>query len=153
MISPDRTASAEMPASVCKRTPKIWGRTSGACAANNFVPGPQSDRRASGTGQLLRTFRDRTDGRLEIEFGGINLRFVCQGNCPESRGWVTRIRYAKLTPLGERRDARMIEYADFVGVGYGSEQIADQAIEFAIGDQVCGLLVSQGSTENTRKSD
>ena len=47
----------------------------------------------------------------------------------------------------------MIEYADFVGVGYGSEQIADQAVEFAIGDQVCGLLVSQGSTENTRKSD
>src|SRR6202034_831509 len=38
-------------------------------------------------------------------------------------------------------------------VGNGAEQVAHEAVEFGIGDQVSGLLVAQRSTENTRKAE
>src|SRR2546425_3394712 len=83
MISPVRTASAEMPVSFCSRTPRSGAVRAGAGATNNLVARPQRDGGAGGARKMLRTFSNGTDGRLEIQLGGMNVHFLAHRDGPE----------------------------------------------------------------------
>ena len=47
----------------------------------------------------------------------------------------------------------MIGVAQHLWIGNGAEQVADQAVEFGVGNEVRGLLVAQGAAEHARKTD
>src|SRR5437588_9127427 len=40
-----------------------------------------------------------------------------------------------------------------MGIGHGAEQVADEAIEFGIGDEVSGLLLAKRSAKNTGEAE
>jgi hypothetical protein len=40
-----------------------------------------------------------------------------------------------------------------MGIGDGTQQIADQTVEFGIGDEVSGLLMAKGSSENAGETE
>jgi len=63
------------------------------------------------------------------------------------------IGHAKLAALHERRHAVVIRDPEKLGVRYGAKQVAHEAVEFGVGDEVGGLLVQQRSTEHARQSD
>ena len=47
----------------------------------------------------------------------------------------------------------MIGVIEYCRVGNGTQQIANQIVEFGVGDQVRGLLVAERSTKDARKSE
>ena len=57
---------------------EIGRGTAGAGAADDFVSVAEGDGSASGSGQSLGAFGNHADGRLEINFAGININFIAE---------------------------------------------------------------------------
>jgi hypothetical protein len=66
------------------------------------------------------------------------------------------IGYAKLAAKSSRGHASMIIgnfSVQIPGIGDSAQQIADKTVEFRIGDEMCCLLLSKRSTENTGQAE
>jgi hypothetical protein len=120
---------------------KIGGSASGTGAANNFVAGTQRDGGPGGSGKMLRAFCDGADRGLEIEFRGMNLILLTDAHSAESRNRMRGIRYAQLTAHGERGHSGMIVNVLHLRGRHTAQQVANQAVEFAIGDEMGSLLL------------
>src|SRR5579863_8486580 len=83
----------------------------------------------------------------------MNFNFLSGGNCAESGDWMGRIGHAKLTALSECGHPGVVRHGKDLRIRNGSKQIADQAVELGVGDQVGGLLVAQRTTEDARQAD
>src|SRR5581483_1116349 len=59
-----------------------------------------------------------------------------------------RIRHTELAALRERWHPRWVTVFGGERIGHGAKQVADQVIQFAIGDQVRSLLIEQRTTEH-----
>ena len=64
------------------------------------------------------------------------------------------VRQAKLAAVGKGRDAgtvgKIIGSAHRLGIGNGAQEVADQAIQLGIGDEMGGLLREQRSAKHAR---
>ncbi|MGC1536763.1 MAG: hypothetical protein WA795_12725, partial [Candidatus Sulfotelmatobacter sp.] len=108
-------------------------------------------------------FRDGTDGGLKIELSGVNVDFlsdVFSGmDSAKTGNGMSCIGDAKLAAKRDGGHASVMigDVREFivqdVRIGDGTKQIANQTVEFGIGDEVSGLLVAKGSAENAGKTE
>src|SRR5579885_3503077 len=130
---------------------KIWRCTTGPCATNNFVPGTQRNRGPSGPGEVLRTLGNCADSRLQIQFGRMNLNFLSRRNRAESRDWMCRVGNTKLSSKRERWHPGLFSVFSGKWIRNSTKQIAHEIVELVIGDEVCSLLMQQGSAQYARE--
>ena len=132
---------------------KVRGGASGTSAANDFVASAEGDGGSGGTGKMLGALGDGADRRLEIEFCGMDLDVVGNRNRLESGGGMGGIRDTKLAALREQWDAGVLVGIEGIWHRDGAEQVANQAVEFGISDEVRGLLMEERSSKNAGKPD
>jgi hypothetical protein len=93
---------------------------------------------------MLGAFGNGADGWFEIEFGGVNFNFFSGMYGAKTGDGMGRVGDAKLGAKGERGKARMVVRDIQDGwVGDGAQEIAHEAVEFGVGDEVCGLLMAK----------
>ena len=63
-----------------------------------------------------------------------------------------RVGDAKLAAESERWHPRMVDRAEDLRIGHGTQQVAHEVVEFAVGDEMCGLLAAERSAEHARKA-
>ena len=146
-----------------KTNAEVGSGAAGAGAADNLIACAQGDRGASCARQMLGAFCDGADGGLKIQFSGVNvdlLSDVFPGMDGAKTGnRVRRICDAKLTAKRVRGHASLMidNVHEFIvqemRIGDGTQQVADQAVEFGIGDEVSGLLMAHRSAENAGKTE
>ena len=130
--------------------PEIRGGTARACATHDFISGSQCDSCAGRAGKVLGALRDSTDGGFEIEFRGVDVDFFSGMHGAKAGNGMGRIGHAKLTAKGNRGQASvMIGNVQDLRIGHSTQQVAHQAIEFRIGDEMSGLLAAKRSTKDT----
>jgi hypothetical protein len=136
-----------------KADSEIGGGASSAGAAHDFVAGTKGDGGSGGSGQMLSALGDGADGGLEVEFGGMDFDFFAGCDGAESGGRMRGIGHTQLAALRKRRHAGMIDDTEKFGVGHSAEQVADEAIEFRVGDEMGRLLVQERTPEHAREAD
>jgi hypothetical protein len=102
---------------------------------------------------MLRTFGDRTDGRFQIQFRGMNLGLIAQGHGPKARCWMGGIGDAKLAAHGKRWHTGMVCHADNIRVRNGPQQVTDEIVKLHVGDEMCGLLISHRPAQHAGKTE
>jgi hypothetical protein len=72
----------------------------------------------------------------------VNVHLLARMHGTKSRNWVSGIGDAELAAKRGRRDSSMmIRDVQYLRIGHGPEKIANQAVEFGIGDEMGGLLL------------
>lgn len=132
---------------------KVGSGASGAGAADDLIASAKRDGRSGGSGKVLSALRNGADRRFEIEFTDVDFDFFRNLHSTEPHGWVSGIRDAELIALRERGNAGLVGGVERRWRRNGAEQIANQVVEFNIGDQVCSLLIAKRSTEHARETD
>jgi hypothetical protein len=98
---------------------------------------------------MLGAFRDRTDGWFQIQLSGMNVDFLPGIYRAKAGNRMLRIRNSQLAAQSGRGNTRLIirDVRDLpvydLRIRHRPQQIADQAIELRVGDQVRGLLITQ----------
>jgi len=142
---------------------EIGSGAASAGAADDLVAGTKSDRGAGSAGEMLSTFCDGTDGGLEIQFSGANVDLLSEMfsgmDGAKAGSGMGRIGDAKLAAKRGRGHASVMvgNVREFIvqdaWIGDGTQEVADQTVEFGISDEVSGLLMAQGSAENAGKTE
>jgi hypothetical protein len=133
---------------------EIGSGASSAGAANNFVPSAESDGGSGGTGEMLGALGDGADRRFKIQFGGVEMNFFSDMHGAKTRDGMRGIRDAKLAAQsGGGHASIMIGNVQCLRIGDGMEQVANEAVEFRIGDEVGGLLLPQRAAENAGEAE
>jgi hypothetical protein len=123
---------------------KVGSGAAGAGAANDFVPGTQGDGGSGSAGQMLGALSDGADGGLKIEFAGADINFFSRMYGAKSGDGMGGVGDAKLAAKGGGRNTRvMVCDIHDRWIGDCAQQIAYEAVEFGIGDEVGCLLVTQ----------
>ena len=130
----------------------------GAGAADDFVSGTQGDGGAGRAREVLGALSDGADGWFKIEFGGADFDFLSifrAGMHGAETGYgMGGVGDAKLAAKRRRRHASvMISDVHHRGIWDGSQEVADEAVEFSIGDEVSRLLMAKSSAEYTREAE
>jgi hypothetical protein len=134
--------------------PEIGSGTAGSRAADNFVSGAQGDGRSGCPGEVLGTFSDSADRGFKIQFGGVNMNFFSHMHSAKSGSGVRGVRHAKLAAQSRGwYSSVMIGHIQNLRVGNGAEQVADEKVEFRISDEMSGLLLPQGATQDAGETE
>src|SRR5579862_2144506 len=146
MTSPERTASAEIPDSVCRRTPRsgavrpVRARQTISSPARKAIAAPVAPVRcwARSVMALIAGSRSSSAAWISVSASLTDTARKPDAGCTAlaTRSWLRM----------ERRHARMIVdelVVDAVNsrVGHGAQQVADETVELGVGDEVRGLLV------------
>jgi hypothetical protein len=127
---------------------EVRSGASGASAADDFVAGPEGDGGPGSAGEVLGALGNGADRGLEIEFSGMDFDVFGNGDRLESRGRMGGICNTKLAALREQGHAGVLIGIERVWDRDRAEQVANQAIEFGISDEVRGLLMEERSSED-----
>ena len=123
---------------------QVGSGAAGAGAANDFVSGTQGDGGSGGAGKMLGALSDGADGGLKIQFAGADINFFSRMYGAKSGDGMGGVGDAKLAAKGDRRNARVMVCDIQDGwIGHCAQQVANEAVEFGIGDEVGRLLLAQ----------
>ncbi len=126
----------------------------GAGAADDLIAGTQGDGGAGGAGEVLGAFGDGADGWFKIEFGGANVDLFSGMHDSNAGDGMGGIGDAELAAKRSRGHAGvMVRNVEKLGIGDCAQQVADETVEFRIGDEMRRLLLAKGSPQNAGKAE
>ena len=132
---------------------KIRGSAASAGATDDFIPGTQGNRGSGSSSEMLGAFGDGADGGLEVQLGGMDIDFFSRVDGAETGNGMRGVGNAELATKSNRRYASvMLGDVDDLRVGHSAQQVADQAVELRIGDEMSRLHVAQRPAEHAGKA-
>jgi len=134
---------------------EVWSSAPGAGSTDNLVTGAQGDRSAGRAGKMLCALRDGADGWFKIKLGDANVDLFSGVHDSDAGNGMGGVGDAKLAAKSDRWHARvMVRNLENLPVcdpriGNCAQQVADETVEFRIGDEMSGLLLAKGPAQNT----
>jgi hypothetical protein len=103
---------------------------------------------------MLGALGDSADGRFKIQFRGVNFDFFFGMYGTKTRNGMGGVGDTELAEKGGRGKAGVVvgEVCD-ERVRNGTEQVADQTVEFRIRDEMSRLLLAKSSAKDSRKTE
>jgi hypothetical protein len=108
---------------------------------------------------MLGTLGDGADGWFKIKLGGANVDFFSGMHDSDARDRMGCVGDPQLAAKSGRGHARVmagnVEKLPVydLGIGNRAEQVADETVEFRIGDEMSRLLLAQSSAQNARQAE